>query len=197
MSNDVIHRIIEQQAVVHGSRPAIIDGAGDVTYRVMNGRANSVARALLCAGLRRGGHALINGGAGADLAVTLLAVLKTGAAYTWQPLEHAADRGLEMAIRPQSDSAREEYLVVSLDIPQAESLSSPNLPILTRGSDAACVLRPFDDDRTLVSHASVAGLRGTDVSTAPAWRADDAAWLLTALMDGLTVRTSLRSIAAA
>jgi len=66
---------------------------------------------------------------------------------------------------------------------------------MTRGNDAACVLRPFDAGRTVVSHALVAGLPRGDDSTPPAWRGDDAAWLLTALMDGRTL-TSARSMAA-
>ena len=195
MSRDVVHRIIEQQAALHGDRPAIVDGAGDVTYRVMNGRANSVARALMCAGLRRGGHAIVTGEPAARLAVTLLAVLKTGAAYTWFPLARDEGCNLEVSIRPQIGSRPEEYLVVTLDGQQAESSSSPNLPVMTRGNDAACVLRPFDAGRTVVSHALVAGLPRGDDSTPPAWRGDDAAWLLTALMDGRTL-TSARSMAA-
>jgi len=58
------------------------------------------------------------------------------------------------------------------------------------------VLRPFDADRTLVSHTLVAELRAADVSTPPAWRADDATRLLTALMNGCTLTTSARSAAA-
>jgi hypothetical protein len=197
VSHDVIHRTIEQQAAMHGDRLAIVDAVGDITYKVMNGRANSVARALMCAGLRRGGHAIVTGEAAAGLAVTLLAVLKTGAAYTWLPPVRGDRRGLEVSICPQMDSSPEEYLVVTLDRDQAENCSGPNLPVMTRGSDAACILRPFDASRTLVSHALVAGLRGADVCAPRLWRPDDAVWLLTALMDGRTLTASAPSMAAA
>jgi hypothetical protein len=105
--------------------------------------------------------------------------------------------GNKVSIRPHADIRPEEYLAVSLDGQPVETAASPNLPVMTRGSDAACVLRPFESGRTLVPHATVAGLRGTDHSTPIAWGADDAALLLAALMDGRTLTTADRSVAAA
>src|SRR5687768_12902818 len=40
---EAIHRRIEQQAVQRGDIPAVIDPGGTISYRTLNGRANTLA----------------------------------------------------------------------------------------------------------------------------------------------------------
>ena len=69
---------------------------------------------------------------------------------------------------------------------------SPNLPILTRGSDVACVLR--DQDGTpalLVPHATITALPQRQVPTSVRWSGESGALdLWVALMTGATIMRS-------
>jgi non-ribosomal peptide synthetase component F len=185
VSTDVIHRIIEQHAALDGSRPAIVDAAGSVTYRRLNARANTMARVLMCAGLRRGGHALVTGDPGIELAVALLAALKSGASYTWTS-GNAGQRHPVLSIRSAAASAPEEYLVIDGAPASETEQSSPNLPILSRGCDVACVLDPFSASPVQVPHAAIVARRAVP-PTVP-WTDDRTAVdLWVTLMNGATL----------
>lgn len=192
-----IHRIIEQQAARGPERVAIVDGARQVTYRELNLRANTLARRLAESGLTRGSLALVRMPRSLDLATVLLAVLKGGACYALSEPGSPADLNLPTPfciVREQS-SGDQQYLALNVDRALAESASrpGPNLPVLTRGSDVACVL-PDDhgQPQILVPHATIAAL----LHNAPAGAADrEVAWdgaagaldLWLALMSGATM----------
>jgi non-ribosomal peptide synthetase component F len=147
--NSAVHRRVEQQAAARGDALALVDGSRVLTYRELNYRANAVARALLASGFRRGSVATVAMDRSADLAATLLGVLKAGGAY------RRADwpRGLSVVTR--SRGTEERNLAIDLSRMLREDVQpSPNLPILTRGSDVACVT----DDGVLVPHATIAAL---------------------------------------
>ena len=183
---EAIHRRIEQQAVQRGDNPAVIDPGVTISYRTLNGRANTLARHLITAGLRRGGHAVVDLPAGAELLVGLLAVLKAGASYTWTP-PGDGESGSGISIR--FDIGAPEQCLVSLrDDAATPSQASSNLPVMTRGSDTACALPAEGGGHALLPHASVVALVGMLPSEHGAWRGGDAAlgaWRV--LMSGETL----------
>jgi hypothetical protein len=167
-----------------------------VSYRTLNGRANTLARQLIAAGLRRGGHAVIDLPAGADLLVGLLAVLKAGAAYTWAPPDEGqACTGI--SIRPDV-GAPEQCLVAISDDGTTTAQASSNLPVMTRDTDIACALPAEGGGHALLPHASVVALAALLPSDRGAWRGGDGAlgaWR--ALMAGETLTVAERYAAAA
>jgi hypothetical protein len=134
----------------------------------------------------------------AELGVVLLAVLKAGASYEWtEPLE-ATTCGRNITLRPRDFADG-----LSVDSPSSWSVSvddvltmnpqpTPNLPILTRGSDIACVLRSPGHAAAcvLLPHATVVALRPERLPAPNAWRGEQAALdLLVPLMTGGTAVT--------
>lgn len=168
MVNGAIHRLIEQQAASHGGALAFADDSRALTYRELNCRANVLARALVAAGFRRGAVAEVRMGRSADLVVTLLAVLKAGGAYRWTCEAGSAE-------------------VCGVDVTRlldGVCQPSPNLPVLVRGSDVACVT----PDGVLVPHATVAALARHEVPRDVEWtEAAGALDVWMALMTGATV----------
>ena len=168
MVNSTIHRLIEQQAAARGDAYAYLDETRALTYRELNCRANVLARAFVAAGFRRGRVADVKMEHSPDLLVTLLAVLKAGGAYRWT-----------------CDGAAPQ--VCGVDVARvlaADCQPSPNLPILTRASEIACVM----PDGVLVPHATVTALAPGDVPQEVEWSEERGAldvWM--ALITGATV----------
>jgi hypothetical protein len=184
-----IHRIIEQHAAVRGDAPALLGDGQVLSYRDLNQRANAVARCLLAHGFRRGATALINMPRSFDLAVMCLGVLKAGGAYAWLDCDPSWPRGVSI---PQRDGAGDELKVLAIDVTGALSAAPPslaNLPILTRGTDIACVIGGLDPERSvLVPHATVTALLTTPAARQTCWSGDAAAIeLWVGLMSGATV----------
>lgn len=108
---------------------AVVGASTCLSYRELNARANALARALIGVRFRRGAHAVIEMERSPELAIALLAVLKAGGAYSWLESEGAATLrtgGIDpIALAP---------------LMSAPVVTSPNLPILTRSDEPACVL---------------------------------------------------------
>jgi non-ribosomal peptide synthetase component F len=169
-----IHRIIEQHVAGRGDAVAIAAGRDAITYRYLNQRANLVARRLHDAGFCRGGHATICMPRTPDLAVVLLAVLKAGGAYTWDDGDHGT---VSIAPTPM-DSDHTSHSVDVAALLEGSPRTCANLPIVTRGTDIACVLRrTTGQPAILVPHATVTALCVHTGRTAPAarWHGDAAA----------------------
>jgi len=108
---------------------------------------------------------------GPELAVTLLAVLKAGAAYTWLDLD---DRDMwPVGISLVRDIGGEDLahvLVTVADAMQASFRPAPNLPILTRGHDIACVMPQRNGlPGVLVPHATIGALQSHPVRIGASW----------------------------
>jgi non-ribosomal peptide synthetase component F len=183
-----------------GARPdaiALVDGDRSITYRELNARANSVARALMAHGLRRTNMLLVRMPCSVELAVVLLASLKVGAAYCWvDPWAPTAwpPHGVSF-LKNSGDEPR--AVVVDLTRELAAPLQwTPNLPVLTRAGDAACVIADAaGNPAAVVPHAELAALQNGAPSQVH-W-AEHAPFLLWAgLLSGGTVRVA-SSVAAA
>jgi non-ribosomal peptide synthetase component F len=153
----VLHRLIERHAALNGDEVAIQEGDRALTWRELNGRANAVARHLMAGGLRRGDLARIEMPMSGDLVIVLLAVLKAGGRYAWAPTPLAAASASVLI----DGSTAEQTAVIHLDhLLAGPYRPSPNLPVMVRGTDAACVLHE-GTDAVLVPHASITALRDT------------------------------------
>jgi hypothetical protein len=180
---------------------AVLDCGRPVTYRELNNRANVIARQLMTAGLRRGGHAAVRMEMGADCAIVLLAVLKAGASYSWNPGREVNDwpPGISIRVNTDRDGGDQRYLTIDVSRPLGQPLqASPNLPVLTRGTDAACMLHN-DGGTLLVPHATIAALQDHG-SQAAVWSGSAGAFdMWPALMAGatLTIGEEAAAVAAA
>jgi non-ribosomal peptide synthetase component F len=210
VSTVAIHRLVEEHAATRGGVAAIVDRDRALSYRELNHAANAVARRLMARGFRRGAHACVRMPRSAELAVVLLAVLKGGGCYTWsdpargesecppglslrpvppQPRCAAVGPAGQSGAVPATGTTGERHL--SLDVTAAiddRTQASPNLPVVSRGSDTACVLQDGDGAPVvLVPHATIAALRSRAVTHPTSWRGDAGAFdLWMALMAGTT-----------
>ena len=187
MATAAIHRRVEEQAAAYGEAVAIEDAGRSLTYRELNAHANAVARELMAGGFRRGRHAIVVLEPGSDLAIVLLAVLKAGGCYTWLAPSRACGwpRGVSMAV----GCCRGEDQYVTLPIAsrvETDARPSPNLPVLTRGSDAAAIVTGADGAPLVLTHSDVVGLHWEYASRDTRWH-DGVLDLWVGLMGGATL----------
>jgi hypothetical protein len=197
-----VHRIIEANAAQHGDAAAITGAGITLSYRELNQRANVMARHLLAQGFRRGGLATVCLPCNAETAVVLLGILKAGGSYVCiNPATAGTEwpRGVSFAEKVEGDEIR--YRVVDI-APALERVaqSSANLPIVTRGTDLACVIANSNGEPLLlVPHATIMSLQhGAVPRFADRSGEAGALDLWAALMGGATVTFSdaaLRSAA--
>jgi non-ribosomal peptide synthetase component F len=177
---------------MHPDAVALVDGTAAVTYRDLNVRANTLARRLGECGLRRGAVAIVRMNRSIDLATLLLAVLKAGAAYSWMEPGSRDDADIPASfwITQRNSGSEQRYLAVDLSnaFAMCAARPSPNLPILTRGSDVACVLPDGDGiPGVLVRHETITSMPAPPRSAA--WTGEPGAFeLWISLMAGETLR---------
>lgn len=193
MVKGAIHRVIEQQAALQPDAIAIRNGSHSITYRELNQRANTLARRLAESGLTRGSVAMVRMERGVDLAIVLLAVLKAGAAYAWIEPGSPQDCGLpsEFCVLRTRGAAEQEHLAIDIRdaLATTSARPSPNLPILTRGHDVACVLPDrVGNPHVLVPHATISALPADVPAQSGEWTSVPGAFdLWIGLMTGATM----------
>jgi non-ribosomal peptide synthetase component F len=198
-----VHRIVESHAATRGHEVALVGRDATLTYRELNQRANALARYFIAQGFRRGSRAVVKMERCPELAMVLLAVLKAGGAYTWiddRIVDQAGwPRGI--SLEQQADGDEQRYFVIDLrDALDASARPAPNLPILTRAADIACVLPQRNGlPGVLVPHATITALQSHPLPATTDWLSEPGAldlWL--PLMAGTTVTlTTAQSEAAA
>jgi len=180
---------------------AVVDGTRTVTYRELNQRANTLARRLGECGLRRGSVALVQMPQSLELAIVLLAVLKAGAAYAWMDpaSESACELPANFCVAQRKSASEQRYLAVDIRNALAACAARPsaNLPILTRGSDIACVLPDAaGEPHVLVPHEAITSMPAT--AHTGTWASEPGAFdLWITLMSGATMTVTERPVAAA
>lgn len=187
MSAISVHRIVERQAADRGEQIAIAGPECTLTYRELNQRANGVARDLIVRGLRRGSHAVVRIQRGPHLAVVLLAILKAGASYMW--VEEDADGRWPYGVSLVDGGDPMPVVLDAASIADAPARPAPNLPIVTRPEDIACLLPQRNRlPGVLIPHATITSLQAHPVPARSTWSGDAGAldlWL--SLMAGATV----------
>jgi hypothetical protein len=184
-----VHRAVEHQAATRAESLAYIDDRRTLTYRELNTSANTVARALIASGFKRGSLAAVRMEKSADLAITLLAVLKAGGAYMWaDPNDTSWPHGVSIVETGKGPEGRCIAVDVMRVLTEGPRLN-PNLPILTRGTDVACVLRDRDGSPAiLVPHSTITSLPRWAAAREAAWADEGGALdLWVALMSGNAV----------
>jgi non-ribosomal peptide synthetase component F len=172
-----VHRIIEANAASRGSDPAIVTTGGALTYRDLNQRANGLARFLIDEGLRRGSRAVVKMQRGPDLAIALLAILKAGAAYTWLDVREPDGWPEGISLVLDDDGVDRAHKVIGVgDVAVAAARLAPNLPIVTRGHDIACVMpQPDGGSGVMVPHATIAALQSHPLPAESRWSSEPGA----------------------
>lgn len=178
-----------------GDAVAVVETTRSLTYRELNQRANAVARRLIAHGFRRGRHAFVVMPLGVDLAVMLLAVLKVGGCYSWIDGQGGCSpypTGVSISLgREEGQEKYQEEKYQYVDVTcclRAPTQASPNLPVLTRGSDTACVLMDREGAAAIrVSHDTVVsfGQHAGEAATTAIDSGAFAMWMV--LMTGRTV----------
>ena len=142
-----IHRLIEGHVTTNGDAVAVVEGDRSCSSRELNAAANSLARRLMTSGFRRGMCADVRMTPSVDLAVILLAILKAGGYYTWR----RADARLF-----QIPTVNEDSSLLVKDIQVNGLCGGPNLPVVTRETDIACVIdRAVGEESVAVPHATI------------------------------------------
>ncbi len=108
-----LHRLFEAQVSRSADAEAVVDGTERVSYRDLNARANRLAHHLRGAGIGPGTTVGVCLERRANLVVTLLAVLKAGAAYV--PLDPAYPKD-RVAYMLQDSRARAVVTQADLDV---------------------------------------------------------------------------------
>jgi non-ribosomal peptide synthetase component F len=199
---DAVHRLIERRASITPDVVAILDGDRMTTYGELNQMGNALARRLRESGLSRGSLAIVRMPRSTELAAMLLAVLKAGACYAWTEPGSSEDVSLPASVCICRESSGEEEQFLALDIDRAlsgpASQPGPNLPVLTRGTDVACVLPDINGHpNVLVPHATISALPRTR-PLRQAWEGCAGAldlWM--GLMSGTTMTVGVSSHATA
>jgi len=86
-----LHQLFEEAVDRHGERTAVSHGAEQLSYTELDQRANQLAHALIAAGVGRGDRVGLLLERTPEILVSVLAVLKTGAAYV--PVDPAGPAG--------------------------------------------------------------------------------------------------------
>ena len=95
--NSSIHRVFEQQARKTPSAVAVVSDQHRFTYLELNEKANQLARFLLRSGIAPGSRVALCLNRSAEVIVSLLAILKTGAAF--------------VPVDPTYPAPRQKYLI--------------------------------------------------------------------------------------
>ena len=174
-----IHRLIEGHVATTGDALAVVEGDRAYSYRELNAAANLFARRLMTSGFRRGMRADVQMIPSVDLAVVLLAILKTGGCYMWR---HGDAASFQI---PTVDDA--SSLLVD-DIPVNGVCGGPNLPVITRETDIACVLdRAAGEGSIAVPHATIIAIASSGTAGRSPWAGEPGAFdLWAALLSGAT-----------
>jgi hypothetical protein len=117
-------------------------------------------------------------------------VLKARAAYTWLDLRESDMWPTGISLVRDSEGTHQAHVVIDgRDAIEASSRPAPNLPILTRGPDIACVMPQRNGlPGVLVPHASIAALQSHPLPRPARWSSEPGAldlWL--PLMAGVPV----------
>ncbi len=182
-----IHRLIERRSAEDGDAIAVAHDQRSLSYRELNAAANIVARRLLSSGFKHGMRARIQMGLSADLAVALLAILKAGGCYLWSNRPAVAP-GLSIRVGGASPADERDLHLGAIP---AGLHAGPNLPVVTRETDIACLLERAGGTPIAVPHATVLSMIALGVGARSPWAGEAGAFeLWIALMSGKTAMVS-------
>ncbi|MGH3756995.1 amino acid adenylation domain-containing protein [Actinophytocola sp.] len=119
-----LHELVESQVDRTPDATAVLGTDGELTYRELDERANRLANGLLARGISRGDLVAVRLDRGPELIVTLLAVLKAGAAYL--PLDLTLPQARVDLVLADSSAA----LLLTVDtLPEDGPATRPSVPV--------------------------------------------------------------------
>ena len=148
-----LHELFRKQAVLHPDHPAVLDGAGTLTYRELNDAADRVAIAVIQKGIEPGSFIGLCASRSSRAVSGLLGILKAGCA--WVPLDAGYpeerlrliidDAALPLILTEQRFRERLSFCpsssLLSLDSDLSnESIAAPYSPPDTASGDTAYVI---------------------------------------------------------
>src|SRR5205085_9940070 len=97
-----------------------------------------------------------------------------------------------LAIAPQADPNTASYVPIDVLAQLRQPVRpNPNLPVLTRPSDIACVLKEENGDRVFVPHATLLSISASDAESMQSWDGEPSTFgLWSGLIAGATVAIS-------
>ncbi|MBJ7312354.1 amino acid adenylation domain-containing protein, partial [Rugamonas sp. CCM 8940] len=135
----LIHRLFEAQAAAHPQAMAVVSGAHGLSYGELNRRANQLAHALIDMGVKPDQRVALCVERSVEMAVGLLGILKSGAAYV--PMEALQPR--ERLGYLLADSGARVLLTQAALV---AGLPSCTMPVWTLDTDAFCHAAQHDPD---------------------------------------------------
>lgn len=132
----LISELIERQAANTPNAPAAVHEGHQLTYKVLNERANQLAHYLISRGAKPGSRLGFCLERSLDLAVAMLAVLKTGAAAVPIDPSYPADR-LRFLLE---DSGISMLLTTSLVAPRLPATDAPRITVDSLAAEVAAQL---------------------------------------------------------
>ncbi|MDT5270380.1 MAG: hypothetical protein QOH49_2566, partial [Acidobacteriota bacterium] len=129
-----VHELFERQAAATPDATAVVFRDQSLTYGELNSRANRVGAELAARGVGRGSHVPVLLDRSLELVVSLLAVMKTGAAFSPLDVNWPVER-----LRRLLDDLGNEFVLVNSSTPQnEEELGRPCVLVdASVGGDAA------------------------------------------------------------
>ena len=117
LKEEMVHQTFERMAREKPDLPILTCRGETLTYDQMNRRANRIAHALQKRGVREGGSVVLLMHRTANLIVSMMAVLKAGAAYIPMDVEYPEER-----VQYVVEDADADCVITERDLPRAVSV---------------------------------------------------------------------------
>ncbi|CCH57118.1 amino acid adenylation domain protein [Fibrisoma limi BUZ 3] len=157
-SDETLHQLIAQTAITHPDKPALVFNGKAVSYRELNETANRVAHFLIQKGVKPGDIVGVALERSSDLLITLLAILKSGAAYLPLDPEYPHDRITFML----SDAASRHFITSKK---YRGAIRSQATELLIESAIDASASYPADEPKVAVGGDDLAYIIYTSGST--------------------------------
>ncbi|MBV5326344.1 MAG: amino acid adenylation domain-containing protein [Chlorobium sp.] len=138
-----LHELFKKQASLNADNPAVIDGTGSLTYRVLDEEADNIAQAIVQRGINRGSFIGLCTTRSSQVISGMLGILKAGCAYVHLDPEYPSDRlgyiiddaGISLILTQQRFTQTFSFCLPSLllfmdcDQPESYTASIPFSPV--------------------------------------------------------------------
>ncbi|GIJ21054.1 non-ribosomal peptide synthetase [Micromonospora lutea] len=158
VSEDTVVAAFAARASATPDRPAVSDGAGELTYAELDARSRTLAAWLVGRGLGRGDKVVVSLERGTELLVCVLAVLRAGAAFVPVDPAHPVRRFVDIA--EDTDAA----LVMCTSTRQAE-LGQQDRPVMVPERELPAILATAEGTLPTVAPADLAYVLYTSGTT--------------------------------
>ena len=157
LKEEMVHQTFERMVRERPDLPILTCRGETLTYGQMNRRANRIAHALRKRGVREGGSVVLLMHRTANLIVSMMAVMKAGAAYIPMDVEYPEER-----VQYVVEDADADCVITERDLPRAVSVDE-----LLKETDESDPPLSIDGERTaymIYTSGSTGRPKGVEVS---------------------------------